>query len=399
MALFSLRLRRALSAVTTTLHRSHSTLATQPLLKLRPLASSCYLLKRATVSVPFQSRSWTSYICRYREYKLYKEGDEIGPDTILFEGCDYNHWLITVDFGKENTLTPDQKVRTYEEICAKGLNVSVEEAKKRIYACSTTTYEGFQVEMTEEESEKFKDVPGVVFILPDSYIDPQNKIYGGDKYENGVITHRPPPVQYRPSGGRFRDRARNPDQPRYDRQGNPMPTRQWNPQYDRQGNRPPQQNYGSPQNYPPQQNQGPQQNYLPQQNYGPPQNYQSQQNYGPPPTNNRDYAPGGRDTFQADRRGPVPSYQGNDNQGQQGNYYSQEPRDFPHRPRDDRHPGQEFRGDNMSFASQSGGTYGQGTSFGYGQSYPGQGEGQRSSQVEQTNTEAGERNYAPMAQT
>lgn len=32
---------------------------------------------------------------------------------------------------------------------------SVEEAKKRIYACSTTTYEGFQVLMSEEESEKF----------------------------------------------------------------------------------------------------------------------------------------------------------------------------------------------------------------------------------------------------
>jgi uncharacterized protein YpmS len=33
---------------------------------------------------------------------------------------------------------------------------SVEEAKKRIYACSTTTYEGFQVVMTEEESNKFQ---------------------------------------------------------------------------------------------------------------------------------------------------------------------------------------------------------------------------------------------------
>jgi hypothetical protein len=32
----------------------------------------------------------------------------------------------------------------------------MEEAKKRIYACSTTTYTGFQVEMTEEMSEKFR---------------------------------------------------------------------------------------------------------------------------------------------------------------------------------------------------------------------------------------------------
>lgn len=84
--------------------------------------------------------------------------------------------------------------------------VSLEEAKKQIYACSTTTYQGFQAIMTEEESEKFQGncihsiccsynsqikydtdfsvivwtgIPGVVFILPDSYIDPQNKEYGG----------------------------------------------------------------------------------------------------------------------------------------------------------------------------------------------------------------------------
>lgn len=33
---------------------------------------------------------------------------------------------------------------------------SVEEAKKKMYACSTTTYQGFQVMVSEEESEKFK---------------------------------------------------------------------------------------------------------------------------------------------------------------------------------------------------------------------------------------------------
>lgn len=32
---------------------------------------------------------------------------------------------------------------------------SLEEAKKKMYACSTTTYTGFQAIMTEEESEKF----------------------------------------------------------------------------------------------------------------------------------------------------------------------------------------------------------------------------------------------------
>lgn len=40
---------------------------------------------------------------------------------------------------------------------------SVEEAKKKIYACSTTTYNGFQVEVSEEVSEQFKSM-FIVFI-------------------------------------------------------------------------------------------------------------------------------------------------------------------------------------------------------------------------------------------
>lgn len=82
----------------------------------------------------------------------------------------------------------------------------MEEAKKRMYALSTTTYQGFQAVMTEEMSEKFhgslyrlsifqfllpidyeifvtqffgSGLPGVFFVLPDSYIDPVNKEYGG----------------------------------------------------------------------------------------------------------------------------------------------------------------------------------------------------------------------------
>ncbi|KAK7412031.1 hypothetical protein VNO78_03477 [Psophocarpus tetragonolobus] len=234
--------------------------------------------------------------------------DEIGPDTILFEGCDYNHWLFVMDFPKDNKPSPQEMVRVYEETCAKGLNISLEEAKKKIYACSTTTYTGFQAVMTEEESKKFEGLPGVIFVLPDSYIDPVNKQYGGDQYINGTIIPRPPPVQYGRNQGR-RDRTRSPGQ--YNRQENPMPNPQGNLSYNNsQGsmpgggrnygpsqNYPPQQNYGqASQNYPPQQNYGQaslnypphqnhgqaSQNYPPQQNYGQAsQNYSPQQNYGP----------------------------------------------------------------------------------------------------------------------
>ncbi|XP_042432565.1 multiple organellar RNA editing factor 1, mitochondrial-like [Zingiber officinale] len=82
-----------------------------------------------------------------------------------------------------------------------------------MYALSTTTYQGFQAVMTEEMSEKFHGLPGVFFVLPDSYIDPVNKEYGGDKYENGVITPRPPPIQYNRQGRpRYQNRT---DQPNY----------------------------------------------------------------------------------------------------------------------------------------------------------------------------------------
>uniref|UniRef100_A0A7N0UPP1 MORF/ORRM1/DAG-like MORF domain-containing protein n=1 Tax=Kalanchoe fedtschenkoi TaxID=63787 RepID=A0A7N0UPP1_KALFE len=74
----------------------------------------------------------------------------------------------------------------------------MEEAKKSMYAFSTTTYTGFQCTVSEETSEKFKGLPGVLWVLPDSYIDVKNKDYGGDKYINGEIIPGNYPV-YQPN--------------------------------------------------------------------------------------------------------------------------------------------------------------------------------------------------------
>ncbi|KAG9132543.1 hypothetical protein Leryth_008478 [Lithospermum erythrorhizon] len=229
---------------------------------------------------------------------------------------------------------------------------NLEEAKKKIYACSTTTYIGFQVECSEETSEKFK----------------------GDKYVNGHITHRPPPIQYGRSGPRREFRSR--PSPRGPMEGEnrnygPPVTPQNPPQ--QVYNQPPQQNYGPPpqqQNYgpPPQQNYGPppqRQNYgpPPQQNYGPPpqqsygppqqQNYRAppQQNYGPPPQQNYGLPPQNFGPPGGEGRGPVPpsnvhsgwdnpqsgrermpSSRPHYNQGDQRNYGTLENRDFPEPP-------------------------------------------------------------------
>uniref|UniRef100_A0A453HL03 MORF/ORRM1/DAG-like MORF domain-containing protein n=1 Tax=Aegilops tauschii subsp. strangulata TaxID=200361 RepID=A0A453HL03_AEGTS len=202
----ALRLRRALAAASTSASL------------LRPTASAAASPHRAPLLAPFVAplprpflpggaagfRSTAAAAAR-GNYGGGADDAKIDPDEILFEGCDYNHWLITMEFPDPKP-SREEMIETYLQTLAKVVG-SYEEAKKRMYALSTTTYVGFQAVMTEEMSEKFRGLPGVVFILPDSYLYPETKEYGGDKYENGVITPRPPPVQYsKPSRN---DRNRN----------------------------------------------------------------------------------------------------------------------------------------------------------------------------------------------
>ncbi|KAK6136517.1 hypothetical protein DH2020_029753 [Rehmannia glutinosa] len=359
MALHSLRLRRAISLSYSLLH--HSLHQPKPIFSVsshrlsNPLPTSSPTPTLIPSSTQL-ARPFTSTSTLFRK-TFDPETDEIGPDTILFEGCDYNHWLITMDFPKDSNLTREQMIETYVNTAAQVFG-SVEEAKKKIYALSTTTYQGFQVECSEETSEKFKR----------------------DKYVNGEIFPRPPPVHY--------GRRENRDRHRRDNYG-PPPQQNYGPPPQQNYGPPPQQNYGPPprQNYgpPPQQNDGlpPQQNYRPppqqnygpppQQNYGPPpqQNYgpPPQQNYGPPPQQNygpppqQSYAPRPQQSYgpppqqsnvpplqqsygnspnsppqqnygppgSGDRRGFMPpnnAYQGNFNRMEPGNHYAEGQRDF-----------------------------------------------------------------------
>ncbi|KAJ7968042.1 multiple organellar RNA editing factor 1, mitochondrial [Quillaja saponaria] len=401
MASYSIRLRRTL----TTLSTFHSSLLANPATSSAPRFSlSAIPIQPAISSSSSQS---PTLLVQYRDFRSSSllsarssfhnnQTEEIGPDTILFEGCDYNHWLIVMDFPKDPKPSPEDMVMCYEQTCAKGLNISVEEAKKKMYACSTTTYTGFQALMTEEESKKFEGLPGVIFVLPDSYIDPQNKEYGGDKYINGTIIHRPPPIQYGRNQGRNRDRNRNFDQPR----------NQDAPGYSRSSyNSPGQQNYGPPgqgetrvpmRDNPVPSNQG---NY----NQAGQGNYPPQEQRGFQRGDQRGYPPPGQGAFTGDSRTYAPTHGGNYNQGVGGNHGG-----YPS-------PGQGApTGDNRSYiptqggnysqgvggnqSQGAGGSYGQGAYPGYGQPYPAHG-GQVSPQGEQRNAQGEQRNYAPLGQT
>ncbi|KAA0063450.1 hypothetical protein IC582_007651 [Cucumis melo] len=127
------------------------------------------------------------------DYSSKRSSSNEQRETIMLPGCDYNHWLIVMEFPKDPAPTREQMIDTYLNTLATVLG-SMEEAKKNMYAFSTTTYTGFQCTVSEETSEKFKGLPGVLWVLPDSYIDVKNKDYGGDKYINGEIIPSKYPV-------------------------------------------------------------------------------------------------------------------------------------------------------------------------------------------------------------
>ncbi|XP_071688907.1 LOW QUALITY PROTEIN: multiple organellar RNA editing factor 1, mitochondrial-like [Rutidosis leptorrhynchoides] len=225
MAANVLRLRRSLAALTSSIlnHSRFFTSAVETVSSPTPVKQNYSLFEhtqsKSNSCILFKFLPSRSISSRARYSYDDMDGDHISPDAILFEGCDYKHWLITMDFLKDPKPSPEEMVETYVQTAAKVLG-SVEEAKKKIYACSTTTYNRFQIEVSEEVSEQFKGMLLFLFVLPDSYIDPVNKDYRGDKYINGTIIPRPLPVQYGRHSGRYNDRNRDYNRPPRVYQGN-----------------------------------------------------------------------------------------------------------------------------------------------------------------------------------
>ncbi|KAK2400087.1 plastid developmental protein DAG [Trifolium repens] len=168
---------------------SLSTLPSSLLLSPNRLLSSSSSL-RPSQATPSSSLRFTTIRCRVNRagnstYSPLNSGNsnfsERPPTDMapLFPGCDYEHWLIVMDKPGGEGATKQQMIDCYVQTLAKVLG-SEEEAKKKIYNVSCERYFGFGCEIDEETSNKLEGLPGVLFVLPDSYVDPENKDYGGE---------------------------------------------------------------------------------------------------------------------------------------------------------------------------------------------------------------------------
>ncbi|XP_021801536.1 multiple organellar RNA editing factor 2, chloroplastic-like [Prunus avium] len=227
------------AAATTTTASRHSTISlllpkrlfsTSKLTQL-PSVPSLILGRRSlaplshAVRLPTATTRYTPIRCRVNRsggsYSPLNSGSNFSdrPPTEmapLFPGCDYEHWLIVMDKPGGEGATKQQMIDCYVQTLAKILG-SEEEAKKKIYNVSCERYFGFGCEIDEETSNKLEGLPGVLFVLPDSYVDPEYKDYGAELFVNGEIVQRSPERQRRvePQPSRAQDRPRYNDRTRY----------------------------------------------------------------------------------------------------------------------------------------------------------------------------------------
>ncbi|KAK6146194.1 hypothetical protein DH2020_020063 [Rehmannia glutinosa] len=139
-------------------------------------------------------------------------------ETILLDGCDYEHWLIVMEFNSDPKPTEEEMIDTYVKTLATivGRAHLVLGRLRFQYLRTYLKLIYFEVDLINCALLLLIGLPGVLWVLPDSYLDVPNKDYGGDLFVDGKVIHRP---QYR-----FTERqntSRRP-RPRYDRRRETM---------------------------------------------------------------------------------------------------------------------------------------------------------------------------------
>ncbi|CAD6264831.1 unnamed protein product [Miscanthus lutarioriparius] len=127
----------------------------------------CFATQPATSSLQDSSPNWSK-----RPPK----------ETILLDRCDFEHWLVVMEpppgDASNPDITRDEIIDSYIKTLAQVVG-SDEEARKKIYSVSTRHYFAFGTLVSEELSDRLKELPKVRWVIPDSYSDVRNKDYGG----------------------------------------------------------------------------------------------------------------------------------------------------------------------------------------------------------------------------
>jgi hypothetical protein len=116
----ALRLRRALAAASTSappLRPASTTASVSQALPVAPFLPPPFPLLLFLLPVPAPGfRSTAAAAVRGGVYGA--EDSKISLDEILFEGCDYNHWLITMEFPYPKP-SREEMIETYLQTLAK----------------------------------------------------------------------------------------------------------------------------------------------------------------------------------------------------------------------------------------------------------------------------------------
>ncbi|KAL0441348.1 UNVERIFIED_CONTAM: Multiple organellar RNA editing factor 7, mitochondrial [Sesamum radiatum] len=103
----------------------------------------------------------------------------------LVDGCDYKHWLVVMH-PPENYPLREEIIQQYIATLATALG-SEKAAKESIYSVSTKYYYAFSCKLTDKVTHRIRSLPRVKWVLPDSYLCPQETGYGGEPYIAGNI--------------------------------------------------------------------------------------------------------------------------------------------------------------------------------------------------------------------
>ncbi|KAI3803520.1 hypothetical protein L1987_31675 [Smallanthus sonchifolius] len=214
-------LRSLITTANQTLIPRFYTTASASILRIRPIVAAANNLRHASLVATsiraFSTRQTTSSLNDSNP----NWSNRPPKETILLDGCDFEHWLVVVE-KPEGEPTRDEIIDSYINTLAKVVG-SYDEARMKIYSVSTRCYFAFGALVSEEDSYKLKELPGVRWVLPDSYLDVKNKDYGGEPFIDGKAVPYDPKYheEWIRNNARANERNRRNDRPRnFDRSRN-----------------------------------------------------------------------------------------------------------------------------------------------------------------------------------